>query len=106
MLVVLPAPPPGALIWVNTRAEVSFRDRAFDAPNGPDGRIGTHCPVETLPLTRRASPRDADKVAFAVEPPVPVGTALEQAHARARQDEDQQREWRMVPRGGIEPPTP
>jgi MFS family permease len=35
-------------------------------------------------LTRRASPRDSDKVAFAVEPPVPVGTALEHAHARGR----------------------
>ena len=35
-------------------------------------------------LTRRASPRDADKIPFAVEPPVPVGTALEQTHAGMR----------------------
>jgi MFS family permease len=33
-------------------------------------------------LTRRASPPGADKIRFAVEPPVPVGTALEQGHAR------------------------
>lgn len=35
-------------------------------------------------LTRRASPPEADKFPFAVEPPVPVGTALEQAHAGMR----------------------
>jgi MFS family permease len=37
-------------------------------------------------MTRRASPREADKFPFAVEPPVPVGIALEQDHAAMRRE--------------------